>query len=92
MQIEWTVKALIDVERLHAFLSQYDRGAAGAMVLRLDAAPARLTANPRLGERVENFAPREVRKLSVGRYVLHYEIARDRIFILRVWHAREERS
>ena len=30
MQIEWTVKALIDVERLHAFLSQYDRATAGA--------------------------------------------------------------
>ena len=92
MQIEWTVKALIDVERMHAFLSQYDREAAAAIVLRLDAAPARLTANSRLGERVENFAPREVRKLSVGRYVMHYEIMRDRISILRVWHAREDRS
>jgi plasmid stabilization system protein ParE len=91
VQVQWTDKALIDTERLYHFLAQYDRDAALSMAARLDAAPAKLIAHPRLGERVEAYATKEVRKLSVGRYVMHYEIVGDRILILRLWHAREER-
>lgn len=91
MQVLWTVKALIDIERLYYFLAQYDREAAINLAARLDAAPDKLIANPRLGERVEAYVTKEVRKLSIGRYVMHYEIAGDRILILRLWYGREER-
>ena len=91
MQVLWTAKALIDTERLYLFLAQYDRDAALSLAARLDAAPAKLIAHPRLGERVEGHVAKEVRKLSMGRYVMHYEIAGDKILILRLWHAREDR-
>lgn len=91
MQVQWTQKALIDTERLYLFLAQFDRNAALSLVASLDAALARLIAHPRLGERVEAYVAKEVRKLSIGRYVMHYEIAGERIIILRLWHAREER-
>ncbi len=91
MQAQWTAKALIDTERLYFFLAQYDRDAALNLVAHLDAAPAKLVAHPRLGERVEGYVAKEVRKLSIGRYVMHYEIIGDQILILRLWHAREER-
>jgi plasmid stabilization system protein ParE len=91
VQVQWTAKALIDTERLYQFLDQYDRDAANTLVARCDAAPNKLLAHPRLGERVEGHVTKEVRKLSIGRYVMHYEIVGDRILILRLWHAREER-
>jgi plasmid stabilization system protein ParE len=91
MQVLWTDKALIDTERLYHFLAQHDRDAANTLAARLDAAPEKLIAHPRLGERVEGYVAKEVRKLPNGRYEMHYEIAADRILILRVWHGREER-
>jgi len=36
--------------------------------------------------------PREVRRIIVGDYELRYEIADATIFILRLWHSRENRS
>ncbi len=92
MQVQWTRQALFDVERVCLFLAHYDRDAAISLAARLDNASARLLVNPRLGERVESYVIKDVRKLSVGHYVMHYEVADDDILILRVWHAREERG
>jgi len=55
-------------------------------------APDRLLDYPRLGEKLEAYAPREVRRIIVGSYELRYEIADATIFILRLWHCRESRS
>ena len=91
MPVQWTEKALIDIERVYTFLAQYDRDAAVALALRLDSAPDKLLVHPRLGERVEAYVTKEVRKLTIGRYVMHYEAVGDQIVILRVWHSRELR-
>jgi plasmid stabilization system protein ParE len=48
-------------------------------------------ANPRIGERLDEFGPREVRRVFVGRYELRYEIQTKTIVVLRIWHARENR-
>ncbi len=45
-----------------------------------------------MGERLDAYAPREVRRIIVGSYELRYEIAAGTIFILRLWHCRENRS
>jgi plasmid stabilization system protein ParE len=91
MQVQWTRRALLVVERVCLFLALYDRRTAISLATRLENAAARLLAHPRLGERVNSYAVKEVRKLSLGHYVMHYEIVGDDILILRVWHAREER-
>ena len=91
MQVQWTRRAVVDSDRLCEFLAQYDRDAAIKLALRLDAAPAKLADHPRFGERVASYVVKEVRKLSIGRYVMHYEIVCDQILILRIWHSREER-
>jgi plasmid stabilization system protein ParE len=54
-------------------------------------APTRLIQHPRIGEKLEEFAPREIRRLLVGQYELRYEIHQSTIYILRLWHARENR-
>ena len=91
MRLQWAGKARSDLERLYKFLSTVNSAAAARAVRGLVAAPALRLAHPRIGERLEEFAPREVRRLLVGRYEMRYEIQGETIFILRIWHGREDR-
>ena len=50
-----------------------------------------LLTNPRIGEQLFEFEPREVRRLLVGQYEMRYEIQESTIYMLRLWHTREDR-
>lgn len=91
MELKWTKKALSDLARLFEFLAPVNRKAAARTVQSLVAAPTHLVEQPRLGERLDEFAPREVRRLLVGHYEIRYEIDKTTIYILRIWHTREDR-
>lgn len=91
MKISWTNKALSDLVRLYEFLAPVNQPAASNIVQNLANAPTRLLANPRIGERLEEFDPREVRKIFIQQYELRYEIQSSTIYILRLWHTRENR-
>ena len=91
MELKWTSKALSDLARLYEFLAPVDRRAAARTVQMLTAAPNNLLTNPRIGERIEEFDPREVRRILVGHYEMRYEIQQSTIYLLRLWHTREER-
>lgn len=91
MELKWTSKALSDLARLHEFLSPLNKQAAATTVQSLTAAPAKLMVQPRLGERLEEFDPREVRHILVGHYEMRYEIQHSTIYVLRLWHTREDR-
>ncbi|ACI58526.1 plasmid stabilization system protein ParE [Rhizobium leguminosarum] len=91
MELKWTSKAVSDIDRLYAFLAPVNRQVAARTVQALAAAPLRLLEQPRLGERLEEFDPREVRRILVGRYELRYEIQQSVIYVLRLWHTREDR-
>lgn len=90
MELKWTNKGLSDLIRLHDFLAPVN-SAAARVVQSLAAAPSGLPAKPRIGERLEEFDPREVRRILVGNYELRYEIQDQAIYILRIWHTREAR-
>lgn len=92
MNIHWTEKAAGDVTRLHGFLAPYNPVVATRNVQALVAAPERLMAFPRIGESLTQYDPREVRRLLIGDYEMRYEIAGDSIYILRIWHNREQRQ
>jgi plasmid stabilization system protein ParE len=92
MPIRWTSKAQSDLLRLYEFLAPVNRRAAARAVQELRAAPGQLLRdNPRIGSRLQEFAPREVRRLFVGDYELRYEIQDQIIIVLRLWHTREDR-
>lgn len=91
MQLKWTSKALADLARLHDFLAPVNRSAAARTVQSLTAAPTNLLTNPRIGEKLDEFEPREVRRILVGHYEMRYEIQASTIYLLRIWHTREER-
>lgn len=92
MRIKWTSKASSDLVRLHAYLQPAAPDAAARVVQQRARAPDRLLDYPRIGEKLEVYAPREIRRIIVGNYELRYEIADAAIFILRLWHCRENRS
>ena len=92
VKIEWTGKAASDLVRLHEHLSPVAPEAAARVVQQLARAPDRLLGYPRIGEKLEAYEPREVRRIIVGNYEMRYEIVDGIIVILRLWHCRENRS
>jgi len=91
MVLKWTNNALSDLARLFDFLAAINRPAAARIVQSLVAAPAKLIEYPRIGERLEEFNPRDVRRIIVNHYELRYEVKASNIYILRLWHTKEER-
>ena len=91
MELKWTSKALSDLTRLYEFLSPVYKLAAARTVQALTRAPIVLLSNPRIGEQLFQFEPREVRRILVGAYEIRYELQDSIIYILRLWHTREER-
>ncbi|MBE0437979.1 MAG: type II toxin-antitoxin system RelE/ParE family toxin, partial [Methylomicrobium sp.] len=47
--------------------------------------------NPRIGEQLFEFEPREVRRLHVDDYEIRYDIQGSTIYVLRLWYTRENR-
>jgi len=91
MELKWTSKALADLARLYDFLALVNKSAAAHTVQSLTAAPAKLLEHPRIGEQLDEFEPRNVRRILVGHYEMRYEIQESTIYVLRLWHTREER-
>lgn len=91
MELKWTGKALSDLERLYEFLAPANKNAAARAVQTLARAPAILFDNPRIGEQLFEFEPREVRRLHVDDYEIRYEIQGSTLYVLRIWHTREDR-
>ena len=91
MEIQWTSKANSDLVRLYGFLSPSNPLAAAKTVQTLSLVPERLLDNPRIGEQLEEFNPREIRHVFPGNFEMRYEIANEVIYILRIWHTREDR-
>lgn len=91
MELKWTSKAHSDLVRLYEFLAPVNQLAAARTAQALTKAPATLLTNPRIGEQLFQFEPREVRRILVGHYEIRYEIQGTIIYVLRLWHTREDR-
>lgn len=61
------------------------------LVQALSKAPDNLLANPRLGEQLFEFDPREVCRILVGQYEIRYELQESTLYVLRLWHTGENR-
>ena len=89
--LKWTTKAHSDLVRLYEFLAPVNSAAAARIVRHLVAGAKRIPVHPRLGVQMLEFAPREVRKLLVADYEIRYELTDTDVFILRIFHTREDR-
>jgi plasmid stabilization system protein ParE len=91
MKLKWTSKALSDLARLHEFLAPVNKQAAARAVQALTKAPVVLLNHPRIGKQLFQFEPREIRRILAAQYEIRYEIQNETIYVLRLWHTREDR-
>lgn len=91
MGVRWTSSANRDLVRLHGFLASVDSRAAARAVRSLLAGVKHIARHPRIGVRLREFDPREVRKFVVGDYEIRYEVNGEELAILRLWHVYEDR-
>jgi plasmid stabilization system protein ParE len=91
MELKWTSKALSDLARLYEILASVNQPAAARTVQSLIKAPTALLMNPRIGEQLFEFEPREIRRILAGNYEVRYEIQESTLYVLRLWHTREHR-
>jgi hypothetical protein len=43
-----------------------------------------------MGERLDRYDPREVRRIFAGDYEIRYEVTQESIAILRIWRGSEQ--
>ena len=91
MEIRWTQKAQDDLERIYGFASQCSRQHADEVLDHLIIGTSGLAEHPRIGVSQTRYEPREVRKILFDDYEVHYEIQHDTIYIVDLWHTREDR-
>lgn len=91
MPLKWTNHALGDLARLYEFLAPANSIAAAHAVQSLVGVAAKIQENPRIGIKLGEFEPREVRRIFIANYEVRYEIRESIIYILRIWHTRENR-
>jgi len=90
VRLRYGPRALADLERLHAFITENDPVAADRIRHRLLAGIEALAEQPSLGRALDEGRP--IRQWTAGDYVIHY-IAWDDdcVLVLRIWHGREDR-
>jgi len=89
--LRWTSLAEGDMGRLCDFMGAVNPQAAAQVTQNIVSKAGQLLFHPQLGVQLPEFAPRDVRRLIIGDYELRYEVTEKGIFILRVWHAHEDR-
>ena len=92
MDVKWTTSAHRDLIRLHDFLAPVNKSAAKKAVKQLVDEAKLLQTHPLLGVELEAYAPRNVRRLVIGEYEVRYEVTETVLYVLRLWHTREDRT
>ena len=92
MEVKWTSSAHRDLIRLHDFLAPVNKSAAKKAVKQLVDEAKLLQSHPLLGVELEAYAPRNVRRLVIGDYEVRYEVTETVLYVLRLWHTREDRT
>ena len=91
MNVSWSIAAQADLGRLYNFLAHHDLDAADRIFDQVLTSPKALLQFPRRGQKLSRYEPREIREFRVGSYLMRYEVTDETIFVLRIFHGREDR-
>ena len=86
----FTNAAINDLVRLRDFIAQHNPGAAQRIAQRLLGVINKLIGTPQIGRPVPDL-PGEIREMIFGKYVVRYDVRQQSLYILRIWHGREDR-
>ena len=90
MKLLFSKAAVNDLVRLREFIAQHNPEAARRVAQRLRGAIQGLVDTPQIGRPVADMAG-DIRELIFGKYVVRYEVRQHSLFILRIWHGKEDR-
>ena len=88
MKLRYERGALADLAEIFAYIAADNREAAARLVARIEDAAWQIAANPRIGEPTRN--PR-FRRISIGNYLIVYEVGSDDVVIHYVRHGAQRR-
>ncbi|WP_419811015.1 type II toxin-antitoxin system RelE/ParE family toxin [Bacterioplanoides sp.] len=89
MRLKFTAVALNDLKRLRNFIAVKNPDAARRYSERLQNSIKRLVDYPEMGMTIEELAG--VRELVAGDYVVRYFVKNDIVYILKIYHKKEDR-
>jgi addiction module RelE/StbE family toxin len=89
MKLLFTHSAQRDLMHLRDFIAEKNPGAARRISRRLLTAINRLTDQPEMGIDVEELPGTQ--DLIAGDYIVRYVVLEDEIYVLRIWHGKEDR-
>jgi toxin ParE1/3/4 len=89
MILQFTHSAQRDLCRLRDFIAEKNPQAAERISLRLRKSIQRLVDLPDVGVNVAELPG--VQDLISGDYIVRYTVLEDTIYILRIWHGKEDR-
>lgn len=92
MKLSYSREAISDLIRLREFIATKNPEAAQKIANSLRKGIAQLKTFPYLGVEVALAPdPEMIRDLIIGNYIARYLIHQKHVYILRVWHHKEER-
>ena len=92
MKISYAPEAIRDLKRLREFIENKNPQAAQRIAKVILEGIMQLKSFPYIGVEVEEAPnPEIIRDLIMGNYIARYLIHVNEIYILRVWHHKEER-
>ena len=92
MKIIYSQEAIADLIRLRKFIAIKNPQAAQKVAKSIRKGISQLRTFPYLGIEVEQAPnPEMIHDLIIGNYIARYLIHAKQIYILRVWHHKEER-
>ena len=89
--LKWTSKAHADLVRLHEFLRPVKSDRSKPCRSPTGRGHQAYTYAPSPRRTTEQFDPREVRKVLIGDYEVRYAVLDADVFVLRIFHTREDR-
>ena len=89
MKLKFTATALKDLHRLKEFIAIKNPVAGTKYIDRLLKAIRQLLSQPKLGKEREDEPL--ARQLIAGDYIVRYAIRGETIYVLKIWHGKEDR-
>jgi len=92
MNVRYSLEAVEDLRRLREFIEEKNPAAAHRAASTILKGINQLKAFPQLGTKVSRAPnPESVRDLVIGNYLARYLVHEKEIYVLRIWHQKENR-
>lgn len=90
MKIIYTPELIADLKRLREFIAIENPNAATRIASSLQMGIKKLKTFPKLGLEVTEANSELIRDLILGDYIVRYLVLKEIIYILRIWHQKED--